>query len=76
VGTVGVALSSDRPQYRGLNHGGVRQVIFFTQPGLISDEAQTGSMLWRYPFPYSASSEASPVVGSALERYFIVLEQE
>jgi outer membrane protein assembly factor BamB len=43
--------------------GDVRQVIFFTQPGLISVEAQTEAVLWRYRFPYSVSSGASPVVG-------------
>ncbi|MCX6905071.1 MAG: PQQ-binding-like beta-propeller repeat protein [Verrucomicrobia bacterium] len=42
--------------------GGVRQIIFFTQAGLISVEAQTGVPLWRYAFPYSVSSGASPVV--------------
>ncbi len=41
---------------------GVRQVIFFTQKGLVSAEAKTGKVLWRYPFRYSVSTAASPVV--------------
>jgi outer membrane protein assembly factor BamB len=42
---------------------GTRQVIFFTQNGLVSVEATTGMPLWRYAFPYRVSSAASPVVG-------------
>ncbi len=42
---------------------GVRQVIFFTQSGLVSVEAATGKPLWRYAFPYRVSTAASPVVG-------------
>ncbi|MBU6399134.1 MAG: PQQ-binding-like beta-propeller repeat protein [Verrucomicrobia bacterium] len=42
---------------------GVRQVIFFTQKGLVGVERATGQVLWRYRFPYSVSSAASPVVG-------------
>jgi outer membrane protein assembly factor BamB len=44
------------------SYGGVRQIIFFTQPGLISVRQDDGSVLWRYAFPYSVSSGASPVV--------------
>jgi len=42
---------------------GVRQVIFFAQSGLVSVAPTNGSVLWRYPFPYSVSTAASPVVG-------------
>jgi len=42
--------------------GGVRQVIFFTQRGLVSADAKTGQVLWRHPFRYSVSTAASPVV--------------
>lgn len=41
---------------------GVRQVIFFTQAGLVSAAADSGKVLWRYPFRYSVSTAASPVV--------------
>jgi hypothetical protein len=42
---------------------GHRQVIFFTQSGLVSVVPGTGQVLWRYNFPYSISTAASPVVG-------------
>ena len=41
---------------------GVRQVVFFTQKGLVSLEPKTGKLLWRYPFQYSTSTAASPVI--------------
>jgi len=41
---------------------GVRQVIFFTQRGLVALEPRTGSVLWRYPFKYSTSTAMTPVV--------------
>jgi outer membrane protein assembly factor BamB len=43
---------------------GVRQVIFATQIGLVSLEAATGNLLWRFPYPFSyfTSLGASPVV--------------
>jgi outer membrane protein assembly factor BamB len=40
---------------------GVRQIVFFTQSGLVSLDAE-GRELWRYPFPYQISTAASPVV--------------
>jgi outer membrane protein assembly factor BamB len=40
----------------------VRQVIFFTQQGLVSVQADNGSVLWRYPFPFNVATAASPVV--------------
>ncbi len=40
-----------------------RQVIFFTQSGLVSVVPETGVELWRYSFPYNGTSTAaSPVV--------------
>jgi len=42
---------------------GVRQVIFFTQKGLVSLETKTGKMLWRFPFRYNTSTAMTPVVG-------------
>jgi outer membrane protein assembly factor BamB len=42
--------------------GGVRHIIFFTQTGLVSVAPATGDVLWRYPFPFSTSTGASPVV--------------
>ncbi len=41
---------------------GVRQVIFFTQEGLVSVLPATGALLWRFPFRYSTSTAISPVV--------------
>jgi outer membrane protein assembly factor BamB len=42
---------------------GVRQLIFSTQPGLISVNPQTGSLFWEFPVPYNGISiGASPVV--------------
>lgn len=42
---------------------GHRQVIFFTQSGLVSVVPGTGQVLWRHAFPYRTSTAASPVVG-------------
>jgi outer membrane protein assembly factor BamB len=42
--------------------GGVRQVIFFTQTGLVSVRAENGRVLWRQKFPFNVSTAASPVV--------------
>jgi hypothetical protein len=41
---------------------GEKQVIFFTQKGLVSVTPAEGRVLWRAPHPYSVSSAASPVV--------------
>jgi outer membrane protein assembly factor BamB len=41
---------------------GERQVIFFTQSGLVSVAPTTGTVLWRFPFKYKTSSAISPVV--------------
>lgn len=41
---------------------GERQVIFFTQKGLVSVVPKTGVVLWRFPFKYTTSTAMSPVV--------------
>jgi outer membrane protein assembly factor BamB len=41
---------------------GVRQVIFFTQSGLVAVAPDTGRELWRYRFRFNVSTAASPVV--------------
>lgn len=45
---------------------GVRQVIFSTQSGLVSLHRANGALLWKapYPFAYTTSLAASPVVYS------------
>jgi len=43
---------------------GVRQLIFFTQEGLVAVAPTTGYALWRYKFPFKTSTAASPVVCS------------
>ncbi|HXI50943.1 MAG TPA: PQQ-binding-like beta-propeller repeat protein, partial [Candidatus Saccharimonadales bacterium] len=40
---------------------GHRQIIFFTQSGLVSVVPGTGQVLWRYAFPYRTSTAASAV---------------
>ncbi|MDB5320210.1 MAG: outer rane biosis protein [Phycisphaerales bacterium] len=42
---------------------GVRQVIYFTQSGLVSVAADTGNELWRYAYPFDISTASTPVVG-------------
>lgn len=39
-----------------------RQVIFFTQEGLVSCSVEDGEELWRQDFPFNVSTAASPVV--------------
>jgi len=41
---------------------GVRQVIFFTQRGLVSVLPSSGDVLWRFPFRFSVATAISPVV--------------
>jgi len=41
---------------------GQRQVVFFTQSGLVSVASASGQVLWRHKFPYNVSTAASPVV--------------
>lgn len=44
--------------------GGVMQVIFYTQSGLVSVRPETGEVLWRHAVPYNSTSvAASAVVG-------------
>jgi outer membrane protein assembly factor BamB len=41
---------------------GIRQVIFFTQSGLVSLETAGGKELWRREFPFRTSTAANPIV--------------
>jgi len=41
---------------------GERQIIFFTQSGLVSLLPENGTELWRYPFPFEFSAAMSPIV--------------
>ena len=41
---------------------GERQVIFFTQKGLVSCNTKSGDVLWRAAHPFKISSAASPIV--------------
>src|SRR5688500_5568440 len=41
---------------------GVRQVIFYTQSGLVSVAPDTGDILWKHPHQYNVSTASSPVV--------------
>jgi outer membrane protein assembly factor BamB len=41
---------------------GERQVIFFTQSGLVAVAPKTGAVLWRYPFAMKVATAISPVV--------------
>ena len=41
---------------------GERQIIFFTESGLVSVAPKDGTVLWRYRFPFSISTAASPIV--------------
>ena len=42
--------------------GGVRQVIYFMQSGLVSLDVRTGKPLWRFPFTFRTATACSPVV--------------
>lgn len=42
---------------------GERQVIFFTQKGLVALAPKDGAVLWRYDFPFGTSTAMTPVVG-------------
>lgn len=41
---------------------GQRQVIFFTQSGLVAVKPENGQVLWRQAYPFKVSTAASPVV--------------
>lgn len=45
---------------------GARQIVFFTQSGLVSVAPATGKELWRFKFRYNVSTAASPVVAGDL----------
>lgn len=42
--------------------GGVRQIVFLLESGLVSKQADSGQLLWRYKFPFNISTAASPVI--------------
>ncbi|HLH55519.1 MAG TPA: PQQ-binding-like beta-propeller repeat protein [Verrucomicrobiae bacterium] len=42
--------------------GGVRQVIYLMQSGLVSLDVANGKILWRFPFTYRTATGCSPVV--------------
>lgn len=44
------------------NIAGQEQAIFFTQSGLVAVRPSDGGVLWKFPFSYSTSTAASPVV--------------
>lgn len=46
--------------------GGVRQVIFFTQTGLVAVAAKTGAVLWRHAFPFKVATAMTPIVSGDL----------
>lgn len=45
---------------------GLRQVIFFTQTGLVSVAPKTGAVLWRHAFPFKTATAITPVVSGDL----------
>jgi outer membrane protein assembly factor BamB len=45
---------------------GERQVIFYTQSGLVSVAPKTGAVLWRFPFKYKTAGAISPVVSGEM----------
>ncbi|MCA9213522.1 MAG: PQQ-like beta-propeller repeat protein [Planctomycetales bacterium] len=45
---------------------GQQQLVYFTQFGLVSVNAGTGSEIWRCKFPFSVSTAASPIVDNNL----------
>lgn len=56
---------SDKPTHASpipATIAGVRQIIFFTVPGLVAVKPETGEVLWRQPFKFSTSTAASPVL--------------
>ena len=42
---------------------GAKQVIFFTQSGLVSVDAKDGKLLWKAPYRFNVSTAITPVVG-------------
>lgn len=45
---------------------GVRQIVFFTQSGLVAVGQSDGKPLWKFPFRFNVSTAASPVVAGNL----------
>lgn len=41
---------------------GVRQVVFYTQKGLVAVQPNDGKVLWRHPMRYNVSTAASPII--------------
>jgi outer membrane protein assembly factor BamB len=41
---------------------GVKQVIFFTQKGLVATTPAEGRVLWRHSYPFKVSTASSPIV--------------
>ncbi|MGD0092024.1 MAG: PQQ-binding-like beta-propeller repeat protein [Planctomycetota bacterium] len=41
---------------------GQRQIVFFCQSGLVAVAAESGALLWRYPFKFSISAASTPIV--------------
>lgn len=41
---------------------GRKQVVFFTQTGLVSVQPEDGKVLWRQAYPFKVSTAASPIV--------------
>ena len=46
--------------------GGVRQVVYLMESGLVAREAATGKALWQFPFQYRTSTACLPVFGGNL----------
>jgi outer membrane protein assembly factor BamB len=44
---------------------GVRQVVFFTQTGLVACAVKTGKVLWRYDFKFAVSTAITPIVAGS-----------
>ena len=45
---------------------GTRQIIFYTQNGLVSVVPETGKILWRFSYPFQTSSASSPIVSGSI----------
>ncbi len=45
---------------------GTRQVIFFTQTGMVACDVKDGAVLWRYNFKFAVSTAITPVIGGEI----------
>jgi len=64
-GQVAWKAESDKPTHSSpvpATVHGVRQVIFFTQKGLVSVVPETWKKLWRFAYPFQTSTASSPIV--------------